>query len=251
MSHAAVIIPVYKNELSEYEIISLKQCVKVLSNHSLFFVSPSELDLSVIPLNKDFRIERFNKEYFNGLRGYNRLMLSEEFYKRFSSYEYLLIYQLDAFVFSDQLNFWTEKDYDYIGAPWIRETKRIFLNLLVKQSLALALDTFIKHNLTKAVGNGGFSLRKVESFLSALSQNKTLAENWKANEDYFWALAAKLNGSPLKIPAYKEAALFAFEMYPSKLYKVNNNTLPFGAHAWNKYETDFYRPHFAKFGYGI
>ena len=38
-------------------------------------------------------------------------------YSRFEKYEYMLIYQLDAFVFSDRLMEFVEAGYDYIGAP--------------------------------------------------------------------------------------------------------------------------------------
>ena len=31
----------------------------------------------------------------------------------------MLIYQLDAYVFKDELLNWANKGYDYIGAPWL------------------------------------------------------------------------------------------------------------------------------------
>ena len=49
---------------------------------------------------------------------YNRLMMSEQFYRAFEGYEYILIYQLDCLVFSNALEEWCRKGYDYIGAPW-------------------------------------------------------------------------------------------------------------------------------------
>ena len=33
----------------------------------------------------------------------------------------MLIYQLDAFVFQDDLAYWCQQNYDYIGAPWLRD----------------------------------------------------------------------------------------------------------------------------------
>lgn len=44
-------------------------------------------------------------------------MLEADFYRRFGKYKYMLIYQLDAFVFSDKLLDFCEMGYDYIGAP--------------------------------------------------------------------------------------------------------------------------------------
>ena len=53
--------------------------------------------------------ESFEDEYFKGISGYNRLMMSEVFYRRFIGYEYILIYQLDAYIFKDELKKWCDK----------------------------------------------------------------------------------------------------------------------------------------------
>ena len=66
----------------------------------------------------------FNDTYFESIYGYNQLMLNVEFYEAFSK-KYILIYQTDAFIFKDDLNYWCEKDYDYIGAPWIRSKEKL------------------------------------------------------------------------------------------------------------------------------
>ncbi len=47
-------------------------------------------------------------------------MLSPTFYDAFQAYRYVLIYQLDALVFSDRLTEWCEMDWDYVGAPWLK-----------------------------------------------------------------------------------------------------------------------------------
>lgn len=65
----------------------------------------------------------FPDTYFKGIAGYNRLMMSPEFYETFAQWEYILIYQTDAWVFSDRLSEWCSKGYDYIGAPWIPKPK--------------------------------------------------------------------------------------------------------------------------------
>ena len=96
-----IVIPVYKRELSENERISLEQCVNILSDYALVIVKPESLSIDnwmmKYPLLKT---ESFADQYFKGIRAYNRLVLSEEFYQRFSDYKYMLIYQLDAYVFS-------------------------------------------------------------------------------------------------------------------------------------------------------
>jgi hypothetical protein len=83
-------------------------------------------------------------------------MLSREFYHRFRRYEYALIYQLDCLVFSRDLRSWCEKGWDYVGAPWFREF-----------SIDPAGGLW-------AVGNGGLSLRRLQSCL-AVFRSKVLA----------------------------------------------------------------------------
>ena len=106
-------------------------------------------------------------------------MISSKFYKSFKTYEFLLIYQTDAWVFRDDLLEWCNKDYDYVGAPWFTgydDTKGI------KKAF-------------NAVGNGGFCLRKTKSMLRVLntfsyihSFNECLAFLNKQND---WSLLKK------------------------------------------------------------
>src|ERR1700744_1519211 len=118
---AAVVIPVYKTQLSAYEKVSLKQCKDILGDHPVIFAKPVSLNIDGLISVTGFQSVSFDDHYFESVHGYNELMMAEEFYKSFSDYEYILIYQLDAFVFSDQLDYWCDQDYDYIGAPWLRE----------------------------------------------------------------------------------------------------------------------------------
>ncbi|MBO7213161.1 MAG: hypothetical protein J6U99_01215, partial [Rikenellaceae bacterium] len=112
MNRVVVVIPTYRNELSEWEKLSLEQCVKVLSkNHHIKIVAPEGID------SHGLQVERFDSKFFDGLAGYNKLMLAAEFYDRFSDYDYILIYQLDGWVFRDRLNEWCSQGWDYIGAP--------------------------------------------------------------------------------------------------------------------------------------
>lgn len=139
----------YKETPDKYETISLVRCVEVLHEYDFCLFGPDGLNISeyeniLAGMSKTFRYEAFDKSYFSSQRGYNRLMLTADFYKRFSSYEYMLIYQLDAYVFSNQMEKWCQSGYDYIGAPFFKLNKKIDW---------------------KNAGNGGFSLRKIDSFI--------------------------------------------------------------------------------------
>ena len=113
-----IVVPIYKPTLSEYEEISFKQLFKVLGNHRIVIFKPISLDLSNLLSNyPPCETESFSDHYFKGIAGYNRLMMAEEFYSRFNDSEYILIYQLDAYAFKDELIDWCMKGYDYMEHP--------------------------------------------------------------------------------------------------------------------------------------
>lgn len=100
-----------------------------------------------------FEEKRFPRKYFGTGLAHTMLLLSEEFWTAFSEYEFVLIHHLDALCFSDELMEWCEAGYDYIGAPWL-----------------ISPDT--PHITEAKVGNGGFSLRRVDSALRVLRSQR-------------------------------------------------------------------------------
>ena len=176
--------------------------------------------------------------------GYNELLLSALFYERFLDSEYILIYQLDAFVFKDELTEWCKKGYDYIGAPWIASEKKTIWSRSF-HSIARKFRSKKKNDREQIfykAGNGGFSLRKTASHYSIAKRNETFildflkAEEKEiyAIEDVFWSLKAPELSIDFKIPGYKQALSFAIDRKPKIAFKLNNNQLPFGCHGINK-----------------
>jgi glycosyltransferase involved in cell wall biosynthesis len=95
-----VVIPIYKTELSTLEIRSLQQAYMVLKPYPLIVVKPESLDTSSLEASfPALSYKSFDDDYFKGISGYNRLMLSSDFYAVFFDTEYILIYQLDAYIF--------------------------------------------------------------------------------------------------------------------------------------------------------
>lgn len=262
-SKYAILVPIYKENLSRFEEIALNQCFKVFKNAHVIAVKPEKLLLSEERFSKSVSFDDF---YFDNVFGYNKLMLSAGFYTQFNEYDYILIYQLDAFVFSNQMDLWCSKGYDYIGAPWLynnhyskfktfKEQIRSYFhrryNLLGKEGKP-ALDK----QLNNQVGNGGFSLRKVDKFIKICQEYKSQisayekVENSIFNEDIFFSIELNRKKRVVKIPSYKEAVDFAIETAPEQAFGLNGNKLPFGCHAWEK-NIDFWRPYFAESGYEI
>jgi hypothetical protein len=138
----------------------------------------------------------------------------------------MLIYQLDAFVFEDSLLAWCAKGYDYIGAPKMR-----------------------KHHISgrfscqPVLFNGGLSLRKVKPLLRYIRLYQLFFNEWLANEDAMFSFAQR-RVYPfrflLNLPDWKEALAFSIEQNPQTGYKILGK-LPFGCHAWERYEPSFWK----------
>ena len=236
MKNPLIAIPAYKKTLTEFERISLVQCCKILKKHIFFLICPRQLDISAYEfiLKKyaiDYEIARFDDIFFSNIEKYNELMLNANFYEHFANYDFMLIYQLDAYVFSDSLDYWRAKNYDYIGAPW-------FENFSSSDDEAKLLNI---------AGNGGFSLRKIDSFINLLGCNKNETASFISeyikngqNEDMFFSKFAKNIDNNFKVAPPNEAMRFSFECQPQKLYKMTNEKLPFGCHGWDRYDFGFW-----------
>jgi hypothetical protein len=243
--------------LSETERISLRHLAHFLDRHDKYLVCPRSSSMKV----RGFQYKAFDDRYFGSASAYTRLMLSRSFYETFSDYEFILIYHLDALVFSDQLIQWCGSGYDFIGAPWLRspeEPERGF----------------------SQVGNGGFSLRRVSSLLEVIDSTRRAIEpndywnkyfasrsslsrlvnqprRWLKhlrmfnnarhemsqvtyNEDRFWSLRATHFHRAFRIAPVEVALEFAFESAPRYCFDRNRQRLPFGCHAWERYDRAFW-----------
>jgi Protein of unknown function (DUF5672) len=119
--------------------------------------------------------KRFSDRFFGSARAHGSLLLSPRFYRAFRAYEFVLICHLDALVFSDQLAEWCNAGYDYIGAPWL-----------------ISPDT--PQITEQKVGNGGFSLRRVRSFLRVLESRRYFVD-----PDEYWRSYAARTGGLLRL----------------------------------------------------
>lgn len=208
-----VVVPVYKKNPVFFEQASLMQCVRVLGQrYDICLVAPFGLDLSgytsLCPGYK-FKVKRFAKDFFNGITGYNQLCKRWEFYNAFNDYQFMLIYQLDCWIFSDNLEYFISLGHDYIGAPWFE------------------LDTEKNEARLTKCGNGGFSLRRIDKFIELCKKHEDVADNESVPEDVFFSTNCdgEINVSPVDV-----GREFSFEVGPTILFKMNNNKLPMGCH---------------------
>lgn len=256
-NECVVVIPVYKS-LGVNDIIALKQAVEMTPGAAKAFIMPNSLQiddsLSDFP---DFIIKRFDNRFFKSKMSYNELMLDLDFYKCFSDYKYMFIHQTDAYLFKPELKYWCDKDYDYIGAPWLRPSKMkkaVVYKKFIKMFpgvLSHKLRNRIKHY--NNVGNGGLSLRKIDTFIKILESKdnkpvidfylkEQLSKGTLYNEDVFWGIEGPVLYEKFSKPDWREACFFSLENYPSFAFNnVMDRQLPFGCHAPLVHEPDFWK----------
>ena len=268
-SICVVVIPIHTESPSELELISFQHCFKILGEHTIKIVAPLGLNLSkyksAVPV---FEVIFIDPIWQSSIEKYNKLKLSQFFYKLFDDYQFLMTYELDAFVFKDELLLWCAKGYDYIGSPWF-----VGYNNPTNEFLG--------------VGNSGFSLRNIKSMQKAikkiyikessylyyslgkknkllfklvtwfnysliyLGENHTIQRAVHRNEDGFVAQVIANEVKDFKIASVEEAIPFGFEVNPKYLYHLNKNKLPMGCHAWGKYDFEFWKPFIEDYGYKI
>jgi hypothetical protein len=250
--------------LSSDEAMALSRCFEIFAGQYIYFVCGKSFDLNHYNQcleNKTFLIKRFDDRYFTSIDGYSILLLSLHFYRAFKKYDYVLLYQLDAWVFRNELEYWCNKGFSYIGAPWL--SGWFFAD---------------EHSYFIGVGNGGFSLRKIKDHINVLKKFryfilpfrylksflqhpsfrslKSLVKNiayrnnpfyfyynypydYPVHEDVFWGRIASRVFKNFTVPGPDVAIHFAVEVVPSKY--VNDSDLPFGCHAWNRQDPGFWK----------
>ena len=248
-----VLIPVYEEKFSKEKVFSIQRTYEVLRDHEIRLLAPSSFKKDLDFLSDEVAYDLFPDKYFKSIAGYNRLLRNFKFYNRYSHFSHMLICQSDSIVLSDQLNHWCSLDYSYIGSPFFH-----------------GLSNPQKPYKLYGVGNGGFSLRKISDFCSVLKKIRfmyfTLPSDSKnpfkiffkeyiqkyifclnkypllprVSEDIFWGMVVPKYMDNFLVPEPEQAIPFSFEVLPELLYEMNNFELPFGCHAWERYNKDFW-----------
>lgn len=217
MKPAAVVIPVYREELRLSERVSFRQAQQVLGKYDICFMAPEKMKNFLSA--KGYKAEYFPAKCLSSRLEYSKLLLTPEFYARFSDYQYILLYQLDAFVFSDRLHYFCSLGYDFLGAPMP-----------------------YSQNFRTHVGlNGGLSLRKIDScirvtkMLQDMKMDDEMRHTFEVAEDKFFSYCGGKADIDFPVPNGAIAADFAIEFNVAHCWdRLSPKRLPFGCHAWSK-----------------
>jgi hypothetical protein len=236
LNSCAILIPVYKEQLDGDESFALKISLLNVKDLPILLLAPNSLDLSYYQGAFNlYKSIRFDDKYFTSVKNYNRLLLSKEFYNSISDFNYVLILQTDAIVLKPELDYWLNRPYDYIGAPWKNgyQIPEEFFDQLNNPKL-ISCRTY--------VGNGGLSLRKIRKNLELLVEFEREADFWRetgSSEDLFFSCFGQLSKDFI-MPNIVTAAHFAQEMDSNVMMNLTSGEIPFGVHAWAKYNKKYW-----------
>ena len=233
MNKVIIGIPVYRQKLSETEEVALNQVIRILGKYKIVFIAPDTLSFDY---HHNLEIIRFPNIFFKSRESYSELLLSEEFYLRIQEYTFLLIYQLDAFVFKDELEYFCDLGFDYIGAPQRGHDWSFF-----------------------HVGNGGLSLRNIKKSLKMVRNRETIVKKMYGlmqfdyfAEDVFFSYCGYDKNIDYRVPSVKIAARFSTDSdLGHGMRDIRKRGLPFGCHYWPTLNYNIWKPYIESFGYKL
>ena len=228
-----IIIPIYKAKPTILELSSINRVMETLGKmYDLMYICGETFDIENYPLLDAIKVARFDDSYFVSNKSYSKLLLSEDFYKPFVDYDYILISQTDSYILNSDysLQGFMEKDYDYWGAPWSEGV--ITRPYSIRDIIKLIMIRDIRK---LKVGNGGFSLRKISSTKRLVKcYSLYIKLFWRLNEDLFFSLHGSRHNGYSACP-FNVASQFALETNMDS--EITKGNIPYAIHAWEKHLT--------------
>lgn len=238
MKKFCIVVPIYHEDIYDYEEISIKRLHDVIydKEYDVFFIYPENISIDkYLELYDKANCISMNSEFFTDIKSYSQLLLNYNFYNMFSQYQYMLIHQTDSYLFKDDIEYWCDKVYDYVGAPIMSASK------VWEQD---NIDTW-----EPKVGNGGLSLRRIAIFKDITNPDGQFRQSFNItpellndviHEDVYFCVFVK-KYYLMHMPDWFEAAYFSLSINPEELYKLID-TEPMGCHNFNLYK-DFWKDH--------
>ena len=197
-----VVIPIYLPILSPREAARVTISIGN-ARGEVVFLAPQDLDLSYYLTNfPRVGFVTAPSQHFSSRQSYSQWLTSRSFYNLFAGEEFILICQTDAMLLR-HLSIHKSDAVDYVGAPW----KNPFTLTWNPVFGTLRHGSECGVRKAVAVGNGGFSLRRVRKFARASVFLPRL--NNHINEDLIWSFFGGALG--IRIATRNQARKFAIE----------------------------------------
>lgn len=234
-SRCLVFVPYYKQELTALERFCLEKSIDTL-RESFDIVLACPIGIKP-PSYSGCTTIAFSANHFADVSSYCRWLLEPEIYQFSLLYDYMLILQLDAIVFKNDLNKWCSMGFDFVGAPW---SGRVSFSYRFKSRPNLNAE------VTRLdVGNGGLCLINPRSFLGLQRLYPDVFLEWytltgpNAGQEALYCFLGERTPF-FKMPTKEQASLFSLELDARNWININNE-LPLGFHAMFKYDADLWR----------
>jgi hypothetical protein len=265
-----IVVPIVSVSFNNSELTAIRSLNKLTADYPIVFIGTlSSYTSNIVKIkellaDRPFTFKEFDSRYFESLTSYSNLLMSPIFYKSFDEYEYLLVFQTDALIVRGDLEQFINLNKVYIGAPWIVKNKHTKNLLIGNGGLSLRkVKEFTEitelHSLFPS--HWWFNFPKMRYL-------RWCAVGFLFPPLYLFNLGMKLIGRSLffdihrllstaedvsfakwlvqndiELPTIKEAVDFSFESDPHRCYEINDYQLPFGCHAWERYDLDFWKAH--------
>lgn len=261
-----VVIPTHKSSLVGMEEIALINNLKVLSGWPSTILLPfgsSQDYYKNLSLKHALNVSVRNlpEGYLGSIENYNKLFLSPILYEAFLDFKYILIAQLDVWIFRDELQYWIDKDFDYLGAPLFlpqNRGKKTLKTLMlpfggngglslrnVVKTLELTREPKRRINISKVFAAVIYLMRYgkwsyVKIFFYSLKQiwrdPKAFREKHNIYEDVMFSVFYAIYDRSYRVAPSKACLGFSLEVHSSDFMdSFFRFTSPFGLHGYDKY----------------
>jgi len=259
----AIVTPLGSAPKLDDEKISLAHLHHYLSAYDKFMLCPE----GVYSHHPGFQAKFFDHKYFGSVAAHCALQMSRDYFEAFADYEYILMYHLDSLVLSSELEPWLDRRIDYIGAPWIPCGHAPWVDKPRVGNGGFAL--FHVQHCLRVLNSRRYNLDPMNNLRHKIAISPSLAlkirrlpraglcwfhpfngvrqcVRWhirKQNSDLFWADDAIRFDPRFRVATLEEGLAFAFETEPRRCFEMTGGRMPFGAHAWARYDRSFWEPY--------
>lgn len=245
----AVLIPVYRETPDAMERALLSHCLQVFSRRPCLIVHPQGMHLAryeELTRGTACRYVALPSSHFTSPITYNEMLLEPSFYRTFMGYEYILMHQLDSWVFADRLDEFLSLNVDYIGCAPPREQAKQDGGLSLRRTVACMEACKRAHTLD------GISLLLRKRYMglgdlwAIIRRHLALPIDKRRpyrSEDSFFTFAAAICVDGFRVATTEQAMRFGFCENPAWLYR-QTGALPMGCHApYGNGHADFWHLH--------